>query len=299
VRWFRRLLVHGVFWRRLLRWGVLNTPLWMEPVMLATWSALFLFWGPGRRGVMRNLTGILPGSTSAANFFRTYRVFWNFANTIADNVRFKELRVSPDWEFEGYEHFERLQSQPGGGIILTAHMGSYDLGAQLFAEISDRKIVMVRAPEIDPETHRYEEELLGRTVGESLRVGFNTRASDLALELLEAVQRGDLVAIQGDRITKGIASLNGVLFGRDTPFPAGPFALAMAARVPIHPLFVVRVGRRRYRLIAAPSFDVARTRDRNEAFARALSQWTVVLEDVIRRAWYQWFMFQPFSQELP
>ncbi|MFP5247553.1 MAG: hypothetical protein ACLGH0_12750, partial [Thermoanaerobaculia bacterium] len=116
MSWTRRFLVHGVFWRQFLRWAVINVPLWFEPFVIGTWAFIFLLWGPGRRGVMRNLTAILPGSTAFGNFLRTYRVFWNFAWTIADNVRFKEARVSPDWEFAGIEHFNELQSREGGAI---------------------------------------------------------------------------------------------------------------------------------------------------------------------------------------
>jgi phosphatidylinositol dimannoside acyltransferase len=276
---------------------VLNMPLWVEPTVLATWSVVFLLWGPGRRGVMTNLKSILPGSTAVGNFFRTYRVFWNFANVIADNVRFKELRVGPDWEFAGFEHFEDLQSREGGAIILTAHMGSYDLGAQLFAEISRRPLVMVRAPETDPETRRYEEELHDRTVTDALKVDFSTRASDLALDLLHSLQRGEIIAIQGDRVTPGISTLPSTLFGKPALFPAGPFALAMAARVPVYPLFIMRMSRRRYRLVAGKPFEVPRTRDRAVSFERALTEWTRELESVVRDAWFQWFAFAPFTQE--
>jgi len=291
-------VVHGVFWRRLLRWAVLIVPLWIEPLIMATWSLIFLLWGPGRRGVMRNLSAILPGSTPVGNFFRTYRVFWNFAWTIADDVRFKEMRVAPDWEFSGAEYFDDLDAREGGAIILTAHMGNYNLGAHLFAHISDRTIVMVRAPETDPETREYEEELHGRTTAEGLRIDFSTRASDLAFDLLEAVQRGEIVAIQGDRVTPGIGGLPATLFGKRTQLPAGPFALAMAARVPIYPLFIVRMGRRRYRLVAAKPFEVTRTRDRAEAFERATQIWTRELEAVVRESWFQWFTFEPYSEEL-
>jgi predicted LPLAT superfamily acyltransferase len=297
VKSLRRFLVHGVVWRKLLRWGVLNMPLWIEPSILATWSVIFLLWGPGRRGVMTNLKSILPRSTAVGNFFRTYRVFWNFANVIADNVRFKELRVSPDWEFVGSEHFEELQSRDGGAIILTAHMGSYDLGAQLFAEISRRPMMMVRAPETDPETRKYEEELHDRIVPEGLKIDFSTRASELALDLLHALQRGELIAIQGDRVTPGISTLPSTLFGKRTLFPAGPFALAMAARVPVFPLFIVRLGRRRYRLVVGKPFEVQRTRDRAESFERALTEWTRELESVLHASWFQWFAFQPFAEE--
>lgn len=298
MSWRQRFGVRGVFWRRFLRWATINVPPWIDPPILSFWTAFFvLIWHAGRRGVAANLAAIKPHSSRVVNLFRVYRVFWNFAWTIEENVRFKELRAAPDWEFEGLEHFEAMQAREGGAIILTAHMGSYDLGAQLFAETSDRRIVMVRAPEIDPDTHRHEEELHRRTVGDAVKVDFSTRASELALDLLHAIQRGEIVAIQGDRVMPGIASLPATLFGKPTVVPAGPFALAMAARVPIYPLFIVRLGRRSYRLIVGSPIEVVRTRDRAEAFGTAVERWTSVLEGVIREHWYQWFEFAPFSRE--
>lgn len=298
MSWRRRYLVRGVFWRQLLRWAVLNVPCWIEPVLLGFWALIFLLWGPGRRGMMLNLKAILPGSSSIGNVFRAYRILWNFAWTIDDAVRFRETRMVPDWEFVGMENFEKLQSHPGGAIILTAHMGSYDLGANLFAETSPRKIVMVRAPEVDPQTRAYEEQQQERGT-ESLRIDFNTKAADLAFDLLDAVRAGEIVAIQGDRVTPGIATLPATLFGKPTEMPAGPFALAMAARAPIFPLFVIRQGRRSYRLLTCPPIMVERRgRDRDADLRRALDSWTAELERVIREWWYQWFDFEPFSKEL-
>ena len=291
-RW-RRFLVRGVFWRQFLRWAVLNIPMWVEPAVMAWWSAFFLLWGPGRRGVMRNLAAIKPRSWAIANFFRVYRVFWNYAWTITDNVRHREQGMIPDWEFAGMEHFEALQSHSGGAIILTAHMGSYDLGAQMFAAYSTRRIVMVRAPEVDPDTRNFEEsQITGR-----VQVTFNTEAADLALDLLSALRDGEVIAIQGDRVTEGIASVETTLFGRRTRIPSGPFALAMVARAPIFPLFVIRRGRRAYRLLTCPPIEVVRTSDRHDDIARAVEQWSRALETTLREAWHQWFAFEPFYEE--
>jgi phosphatidylinositol dimannoside acyltransferase len=298
VSWRRRLSVRGVLWRHFLRWAVLNVPPWILPAVKGFWSLFFLLWGPGRRGVMRNLGAILPGSSRAANFLRTYRVFWNFASVMEDNVRFKEQRVSPDWEFAGLEHFERMLAEPHGAIILTAHMGNYDLGAHVFAETSDRRLVMVRAPETDAETRQYEEDLNARTIGDRMTIDFSTRSSELALDLLHALQRGDIIAIQGDRVTPGVAPIEATLFGKRLRMPAGPFALAMAARVRIYPLFIIRLGYLRYRLLTAAPIEVVRTRDRAEVFERAVQQWTDELERAIRAAWFQWFTFEPYSEEL-
>ena len=295
MSWTRRFVVHGVFWRRLLHFAVLNVPYWTEPVVIALWTLFFLVWGPGRRAVMVNLRSILPDSHAFVNLFRVYRVMWNFAWTIGDNVRFKELRVVPDWEFAGREHFENMRNEPGGAIILTAHMGSYDLGAHLFAQLSKRRIVMVRAPESDPRTREYEEKRIA--VPESLKIDFSTRSSELALDLLHALQRGEIIAIQGDRVTPGISTLPATLFGRKTSIPAGPFALSMAARVPIYPLFIVRLGRRSYRLVVGAPFRVERTRDRAASFEAAVAQWTRELEHVIREGWFQWYAFEAFEEQ--
>ena len=283
----RRFLVHGVFWRQFLRWAVLNVPPWFEPAIIAFWSAFFLLWAHGRRALMRNLSAILPGSTALGNFFRCYRVFWNFAWTLSDTGRLRETRVIPTWELEGREHLEALQSG-GGAILLTAHMGSYDLGAHLFAEVSGRRIVMVRAPEVDPQTRQFEEE---RLPGE-IEIQFNTDGGALALDLLHAVREGAIVAIQGDRMAGAISGLPATLFGKAVQVPAGPFALAMTARVPIYPIFVVRRGWRRYRLRAATPIEIVRSRDRDADFAAAARVWTATLEQVIRDAWQQWFEFE-------
>ena len=71
----------------------------------------------------------------------------------------------------------------------------------------------------------------------------------------------------------------------------------MAARVPVYPLFIMRMGRRRYRLVVGKPFEVQRTRDRAESFDRALTEWARDLEEVVRGAWFQWFTFQPFAHE--
>ena len=104
------------------------------------------------------------------------------------------------------------------------------------------------------------------------------------------------MAIQGDRMAGAISSVPATLFGKAVQVPAGPFALAMTARVPIYPIFVVRRGWRRYRLRAATPIEIVRSRDRDADFAAAAQAWTATLEQVIRDAWQQWFMFEELGK---
>jgi lauroyl/myristoyl acyltransferase len=57
----------------------------------------------------------------------------------------------------------------------------------------------------------------------------------LGVLLAEALDRGEMVAIQGDRPRAGGRIVATTLFGRPFDVPAGPAALARTARVPLLP----------------------------------------------------------------
>lgn len=262
------------------------------------WSLLFfLFATSVRRGAVRNLGAILPGSWFIGNSLRATATFLDFASTVTDTHRFKAMGTMVDWEFEGLANFDELTDAAHGAIILTAHMGNYDLGAYLFAERIKRPMTIIRAPEVDPDTHRWEQESRRPAPNGEFRVDFNTESGMLALDLIQALRDNKIVAIQGDRVTPGIATFRSTLFGRPMLFPAGPFALAMATQTPIYPLFVLRIGWMRYRVVSTPPFFCTRTgRDRDRDIERAVLQWREVLETVITRDWSKWHMFEPFEE---
>jgi hypothetical protein len=75
--------------------------------------------------------------------------------------------------------------------------------------------------------------------------------------------------------------------------------LALATGAPIHPLFAIRVGWRRYRIVELPPFYcVATSRDREAAIAEAATLWAQdILLPLIREHWAQWFVFEPVFAE--
>lgn len=288
--------MRGVFWRQLLEWALYNIPHIVRPLMLFHWTAFFfLVWRGGRSAVLENLTVLQPRWSLPHRIVAAFRVFWNFAETFTDTMLYNIRRLTVDWEMDGHEHFRTLRESDTGAIILTAHMGNYDLGSYLFAREIDRTIVIVRASEPDPETD--EDSRIRRAEHESEigRLKFVEPSPELALELVHALQEKSVVAIQGDRAVKGVSALPVEMFGTTAMLPNGPFALAMTTRVPIYPLFVIRRGHHSYRVIVGSPIECRRTsRGRDNDIAEAMKQWTAVLEKTIEEHATQWFTFERY-----
>ena len=292
--WWRRFAVRGVFWRHYLDFGVTNVPFYLIPITIFFWTIFFFFVAlPARRAVMSNLRVLFPNSPRLTNYFRAWLTFSNFAWTIADAASFKIAGTEFVYEVEADEVLQKLAAARGA-ILLTAHMGNYDLGAALFARRYEREITMVRVPETHAETAQH----LGRSLecagAGAVRVAYNVSSTALPLELLNSIRRGEIVSIQGDRPVANASQREARLFGQAVSLPDGPFMLAFVAQAPIYPVFILRTSYHHYKIIAHEPIRCLRSgRDRDATIAEATAEWTRTLEKVISRHWSQWFSFVP------
>ncbi|MDQ6765960.1 MAG: lysophospholipid acyltransferase family protein [Verrucomicrobiota bacterium] len=269
-------------------------PFYLQPVLLTVWTVFFFFFAaPARRAILSNLAVVLPGSSAVANYFRAFRTLLNFAWTITDGANYKLTKAEFTYDIEGAEFLDQLGAAKGA-IVLTAHMGNYDLGAALFAQKFQRQIRMVRAPEPDAESASHLSHSVEQTGEGAVKIAYNSEGALLSFDLLNALREGEIVSIQGDRVIEGVASADGRLFDVPVRIPSGPFSLAQVAQVPIFPLFIVRRGHHRYGILAHAPIMVARSaRSREEDIGVAVARWCDVLQETIGAHWDQWFSLVP------
>ncbi|OLE50311.1 MAG: hypothetical protein AUG01_01715 [Candidatus Rokubacteria bacterium 13_1_20CM_2_69_58] len=236
---------------------------------------------PRERAAVRKTLGLSTGATGRDLDELTTGVFTDFAMCFSDLVssnRQSEARLRALVSTApGAEYFTGMT---GGVISLTAHVGNWELAGRLLAGHAHRPTHVVVAEEEVRDIERWVRR-------DGLGVRFVTRNHPtISVELIAALRRGEIVAVQGDRAlgTRGDASIP--FFGHPAPFPLGPFVLARAVGVPLVPAFCLLEPDHRYAVTVGKPLTVAR--DGEEDAARA---WVAVLEAVVREHPTQWFNF--------
>jgi KDO2-lipid IV(A) lauroyltransferase len=190
----------------------------------------------------------------------------------------------------GTEHLVAARDAGRGAILLTAHVGNFEIGGFFLGAIG-LKVAVVYLPDPSPVVERDRNAARDRLGIRSLPL-----TSELsAVKILRSLDEGYFVAIQGDRDYSG----NGrklPFLGRSVSFPVGPFRIAAAAGVPLLPVFILREKDGRYRTVVEEPLRVeaASRRERGEAERAAMEAFVSILERTIRENGEQWYVFSRF-----
>lgn len=293
--WAARWSVFGDLPTRFVLTALRVTPWFLEPVLIGGWAFLmFLIAKSQRNALAGNLRALHPSWSAARATLGAWQVFWNFSLTFVDALRCQTQTGAIDWAVDGLAELEDLAHRKEGCIILTAHMGNYDLAAPVFASRFQRTLYAVRAPERVAETRKLREQEFRSTeeANPLFRTLYNQDGNLLGIELARLLEEGHIVAVQGDRVLFDVSPMQvEVEPGLTMKLPKGPLFLARATGAPCFPLFIVRDGWRRYRVVVFPPLELPpRKRGGND---EAAVLWADAILRVVRVHWRQWYVFEP------
>ena len=295
----RRFSIYGDFWWRYVMFGARWCPRWLEPILVLGFTAVFfVVLGGARSSVASNLR-VLLGCGWLSSQLRVFVVFWNYAWTLADEMHVKLGEDVISWEVQGISRLEELENEATGAIIMTAHMGNYDVAAPVFAPRFKQKIHMVRTPEREKESQDFQHGLRMKAGG--FAIHYNEPGGMLGVELAKCLAEGDVVAIQGDRVLFDVSPVR-LAYDQKASWqlPKGPFTLAMVTDAALYPIFVIRTGYRLYRIEAYTPIRLNRDREaRKIALQEAAEQWSALLREVVTRNWSNWFVFEAVFTRSP
>jgi KDO2-lipid IV(A) lauroyltransferase len=236
--------------------------------------------GMMRRSVEMNVELLLPSILPRLSSY-TRDVFKNFAVTLCDFFIPHDLVVDvPD-----RAKLEALRQKNQGVLMLTFHMGHWELGARVMQQWG-WPVTAVYQP--------YQNKAFKRLV-ESHRapgVNFIPVGGSAAHGVRDALRRGDMVAMLGD-LPFGEEGIDVKLLNHHVMWPKGPILLAVRERCPIVVAVVVRTELGHYRaFIEAPLMPRASTR---AEVNRLVQEVTNQFAKYVVAYPSQWYRFRPFG----
>jgi len=243
---------------------------------------------------IRNLDHILGDGVSYEEKKAVVRRLWRLhGRFLLELFRFETMpdekvaRLVP--EFVGVEHIKSALDKGKGAVILTAHLGHWELGGILLKYLGF-KVNVVQYMYESAEQNR----LLDKN--KDLR-GINVIPSDdpagFAINVHRALKNNELVAIQGDRdLGKSGRAID--FFGKPAYFPAGPVLLAMKTGAPLIPAFTIIGEDGDYHPVAEPEVSLVKTGDDESDLMANMSKVVGIIEKYVRGHPEQWFNFYYF-----
>ncbi|MBI2894315.1 MAG: lysophospholipid acyltransferase family protein [Deltaproteobacteria bacterium] len=293
----RAIRYDGLFWRRFAYLGSAYGPWWWRRYSPTAIGAIFWAVLPEkRRIVLENLGRILDRRAAASRIAReriALQTFVNFARCLTDCLEAAGPNP-PEFEVEtdGDRILGEALSRGRGGVMVTAHLGNWELIGRLVCR-KGFPITVAMARERNESVRGFVEWHRGQ---EGVEIVYTDGSVFGALDMLRVLRANRILALQLDRPSGGDGDRVVPFFGVPTRFPLGPFLLAQAAGAPVLPVFTFLAGHHRY-VVEQGDIGVVGRKGGVAAAQAALDSTVRMLEDAVRRHPDQWFHFTAIGGE--
>lgn len=282
IRMMHRIAL--MFGRRVARWLLIPITLYF-----------LLRRGPERRASIDFLTRVHARSATWRDAARHIHMF---AGTILDRVyllghSFDDFDVA----VEGLDALEAQIALGRGVLLVGAHLGSFEILRVLALRRPD---IVVRVV-LDVRHNAAITDVLGemnpKLAGAVIDAGQD--GWSVVLQIRDALSRGDLVAVLGDRVAEGEPFISLPFLGALAPFPRAPWHIATSLGVPVALCFGLYLGDNRYRLLFEPLTDgkAVDRKERSIAIHALATRYVDRLDALTRAHPHNWFNFHDFWLE--
>lgn len=289
--WLQQAERSNVWTLRLMIWLTLKlgrplTRLLLYPICLY----FVLFSMRARRASRRYLERALARRVGWKEIFLHYLTF---ASTIHDRIflltgHYQDFQVN----VHGADALKETLARGQGCLMVGAHLGSFEI----LRALGDRDAGVVlnilahhgNAAKTVQVFQALNPDLLPRII----QVGM----PDTVLKVQECLERGEVVALLGDRMLDSDKAAQCDFFGHRAAFPEGPILLASILKVPVVLCFGLYRGGKAYDIhfeVLAETIHIDR-RQRSAAAQQWMQRYAARLEHYCRQAPYNWFNFYDF-----
>jgi len=256
--------------------------------------AYFVLFSPRARRASRAwLARALGRPARTSDVFRHFHVF---ASTLHDRIeigggRSEEYTV----ELHGGDALDAALAHGRGCLLLGSHLGSFEI-LRVIGESRGRfPVNLVMHEDNARNTSRWLHALAPELARRVIAPG----QTDTLLRVRDCLQRGEIVAMLGDRALGPERTMVCGFLGAPARFPSGPLLTAALLQAPVVTFCCLHRGARHY----AAHFELLAERiehdraTRDDVVARWLARYAAWLEGHARAAPFNWFNFYDFWRD--
>jgi KDO2-lipid IV(A) lauroyltransferase len=246
-----------------------------------------------REAVTANLKVVLGGTVDDKELQKTARgVFKNFAKYLVDFFRFARIDkayIDRRIKLEGLERIDAALRRGKGAIMLSAHIGNWELGAAALS-LSGYPINAVVLTHQNKMINDFftRQRLKGKM--RPIEIGATLKAC------YRALKGNGLLALLGDRdFTKN--GLHVDFFGKTALIPKGPAVFAYREGAAILPTFMVREPDDTFRLFIDEPLYADPQQDEESAVTGLAKRYLISIESCVRKYPSQWYVFRDLWEQ--
>ena len=304
--WARQQEVKGLWGMRLmlLVWRLLGRKafsLLLYPVVGVYWLTAATARRASQQWITRVREQFAARQMPIPPTLTSYRHFQRFGEAMLDKIASwrGELQFGRDVVFTAGAEETLNISDPRGKLLLVSHLGDVE-ACRALAQLQGGKTI--NALVFSENAQRFKQIMTEMAPQAGLNLmPVNDIGPDTAILLQEKLDRGEWIAIVGDRIAVN-PQRGGEwrvcwsrFMGQAAPFPQGPFILAAILRCPVNLLFALR-QQGKLRIYCEPFADplLLPRADRQQALQHIIDRYAERLEHYALQSPLDWFNFFDF-----
>jgi predicted LPLAT superfamily acyltransferase len=222
-----------------------------------------------------------------------YINYYRFGQTLIDKVVVMAgIRNKFTYHFDGEENLHKIVALKKGGLLLSAHLGNWEVAGHLFKRLGTRINIVMYDGE-DRQIKNYLEHVTGKR-----NMNIIVIKDDIShiYAINEAFKNNELVCMHADRFVEGNKSMTGNFLGEPARFPVGPFVLAATFKVPVSYVFAFKETSRHYHLYASEIKEY-RAGSKDMITKEILTDFICQMENKVKQYPEQWFNYYNFWQQ--
>ena len=273
----------------------------ISPLLYLIVLYFYLFGAKARRSIRHYQSNLAAWSGRAElkpTRLSVFRQFMNFADTLLDKLDVWSGRLGLEQVdlIDPNDLCGQLQRQNRGQILVAAHLGNLEVCralAEVGAQVQMNVLLHTKHAE------QFNRLLADAGASHMRLIQVSELDAAIMLQLSERLERGEWLAIAGDRVPlKGSRKVSVDFLGQPADFPQGPWLLAGLLQCPVNLMSCLKIDGR-YQVILEPFIERLpwKRSERDETIRQCTQRYADRLAQRCLSAPLQWFNFYPFWNE--